>query len=53
MELAAELAFTAQLDVDAVIKGEPDEIERLLYGAAQLDISVVASSLHCLSAYLS
>jgi hypothetical protein len=46
MELAAELAFTTQLDVDAVIKGEPDEIEWLLYGATQLNISVVAS-LHC------
>jgi hypothetical protein len=31
MELAAELALGAELDVDALVEAEPDEIQRLLH----------------------
>jgi hypothetical protein len=46
VELAAELALAAQLDVDTVVEREADKIERLLDGAAQLDVSVSRCSLH-------
>lgn len=33
MELAAELAVGAELDVDALVEAEPDQIQRLLHRA--------------------
>jgi hypothetical protein len=36
VELAAELAVALELDVDALVEGEADEVQRLPHGAVLL-----------------